>query len=221
MPPRCVCATIAGPWSIEFSGVAPSCFVLSRSARLFSRMSPSRVRYLVNSFITTRVSGSIPTLALLLEVGKRFSLQGSCVNRCAQLQNALFMCKSVLIAAKCTVHVQVGVHRFKVHRSCTNRCSQLLKDAFAATTMEPYFCGCKDGRHFAAAISTLHRPNCLLLLTRFLFLSRLKSWRKKPISCSTLRSASGTLSLQIPRTRLNSTVGFRTCSAFGPSTWNE
>ena len=35
----------------------------------------------------------------------------------------------------------------------------------------------------------------------------------------TLRSASDTLSLQIPRTRL-STVGSRTVSVFGPSTWN-
>lgn len=131
VPPRCVCAKIAGPWSIEFRGVVPNCFVLSRSARLFSRMSPSRVRYLMNSFITTPVSGSIPTLALLLEVGKRFSLQGSCGNRCVQLQNALFVCKLVFTDSKCTVRVQIGAH------SC--------KDAFAETTMELYFCGCKDG----------------------------------------------------------------------------
>ena len=36
----------------------------------------------------------------------------------------------------------------------------------------------------------------------------------------TLRSASDTLSLQIPRTRL-STVGSRAFSVFGPSTWND
>ena len=36
----------------------------------------------------------------------------------------------------------------------------------------------------------------------------------------TLRSASDTLSLQIPRTRL-STLGSRAFSVFGPSTWND
>ena len=46
--------------------------------------------------------------------------------------------------------------------------------------------------------------DCLQLYTRF----------------PTLRSASDTLSLQIPRTRL-STVGFRAFSVFGQSTWND
>ena len=137
MPPRCACAKIAGPWSIEFRGVVPNCFVLSRSARLFSRMSPSRVRYLVNSFITTPVSGSIPTLALLLEVGKPFFA-------------SRFMWKSVRTAAKCTVRVQIGVHRFKVHRSCTNRCSQLqrciCRDNYENFTFE----AAKMGRQFCS-----------------------------------------------------------------------
>ena len=37
----------------------------------------------------------------------------------------------------------------------------------------------------------------------------------------TLRSASDTLSLQIPRTRLFSAVGSRSFSVFRPSTWND
>ena len=39
-------------------------------------------------------------------------------------------------------------------------------------------------------------------------------------SSRTLRSASDTLGLQIPHTRL-STVGFRAFSVFGPSAWND
>ena len=151
------------------------------------------------------------------------------------MQSALFMCKSVITAAKCTVHVQMGDHSCKVHCSYPSRCSYIqsapfmYKSVLRAAKMHLQrqlwnftFAVAKMRGSFAAAISTLHRPNCLLFLTCFLFLSpSLKSWRKKPISCSTLRSASGTLSLQIPRTRLNSTVGSRTCSAFGPSTWYE
>ena len=43
---------------------------------------------------------------------------------------------------------------------------------------------------------------------------------RTPTLARTLRSASDTLSLQIPQARL-STVGSRAFSVFGPSTWND